>query len=81
MGYLENKDHGNVRRILAHAKSWGKNRTRMNFCVVHRVLLSKRTILVCSCCISYSFDNRGRGLEPNFYPKISVLVNMQFPEN
>ena len=53
----------------------------MNFCVVHRVVLSKRTLLVCCCCILYSFDNRGRGLELNFYPKISVLVNIQFPEN
>ena len=35
----------------------------MNFCVVHRVVVSKRTLLVCCCCILYSFDNRGRSLE------------------
>ena len=34
-----------------------------NFCVVHRVVVSKRTLLVCCCCILYSFDNRGRSLE------------------
>ena len=62
-------------------KILGENQMRMNFCVVHRVVLSKRTLIFCCCCISYFFDNRGRGLELNFYPKISVLVNMQFPEN
>ena len=73
--------YGDVQRIPAHVKYWDENRTRMNFCVVHRVVLSKRTLLAYCCCILYSFDNRGRGLELNFYPKISVLVNMQYPEN
>ena len=35
----------------------------MNFSLVLRVMVSKRTLLVCCSCISYSFDNRGRSLE------------------